>query len=151
MTTLPRRLVTHFMKTQLFTLTVCGLLLAAVDSGRAQTNTTPTKSMTYTLDIDPGDGKKAVHNPTEADIRKAVASLRGDAEPGFLILRKDAAHVLQVTCVAHDSFAIQSQEGDEQHQFQAAKNLSAETTTKLLLAYQKGDTDWKKFTDWKPM
>jgi hypothetical protein len=135
---------------------MCALFLAAVDSGRAQTNTTPktntsTKSMTYTLDIDPGDGTKAVHNPTEADIRKAVVSLRGDAEPGFLILRKDEAHVLQVTCVAHDSFAIQSQEGDEQHQFQASKNLSADTTTKLLLAYRNGDADWKKFTDWKPM
>ena len=135
---------------------MCALFLAAVDSGRAQTNTphktiTPTKSMNYTLDIDPGDGTKAVHNPTEADICKAVASLRGDAEPGFLILRKDAAHVLQVTCVAHDSFAIQSQEGDEQHQYQASKNLSADTTTKLLLAYRNGDADWKKFTDWKPM
>jgi hypothetical protein len=135
---------------------MCALFLAAVDSGMAQTNTTPkttnpTKSMTYTLDMDPSDGTKAVRNPTEADIRKAVASLRGDAEPGFLILRKDEANVIQVTCVAQDSFAIQSQEGDEQHQFQTTKNLSAKTTTNLLLAYRNDDANWKKLTDWKTM
>ncbi|HZQ48260.1 MAG TPA: protein kinase [Verrucomicrobiae bacterium] len=129
---------------------------AAIDSGRAQANTTPktttqTDSMTNTLDIDPGDGTKAMHNPTEADIRKAVASLRGDAEPGFLILHKDAGNMIQATCLAKDSFTVQSQEGDEQHQFQATKNLSADTTTKLLLAFRNGDPDWKKFADWKPM
>ena len=107
--------------------------------------------MSYTLDIDPGDGTKAVHNPTEADIRKAVASLRADAEPGFLILHKDQTHALQVTCVAHDSFTIQSLEGDEQHQYQASKNFPAEATTKMLLAYRNGDPDWKKLADWKPM
>ncbi|EEF58027.1 serine/threonine-protein kinase [Pedosphaera parvula] len=129
---------------------------AAMDTGKAQAITTPTtnaqtNSMTPTLDIDPGDGTKAIQNPTEANIRKAVASLRGDAEPGFLILHKDAENMLQATCLAKDSFTIQLQEGGEQHQYQATKNLSADTTTKLLLAYRNGDPDWKMFADWKPL
>lgn len=131
------------------------LINTAIDGGRAQTNTTPkttqANSITYTLDIDPGDGTKATHNPTEADIRKAMDSLRGDAEPGFLILHKDAGNVIQATCLAKDSFTIQSQEGDEQHQYQATKNLSADSTTKLLLAYRKGDPDWKTLVDWKEL
>ena len=103
--------------------------------------------MTYTLDIDPADGKKVVSNPTDADIRKTVASLRDDAEPGFLILRKDAGNMIQVTCVAKDSFAIQTQEGDEKHQYQASKNVSAEAAIKLLLAYRTGNPDWKKLAE----
>ena len=128
------------------------LLAGGLTVGAQTTNTLPhAKTMTYTLDIDPGDGTKAVHNPKEADIRKAVASLRDDAEPGFLILRKDAGNMIQVTCVAKDSFAIQTQEGDEKHQFQASKNLSTDSTTKLLLAYLNGDSGWKKLADWKSM
>ena len=144
------------MKALFLILTISALFLAGVSSVEAQTNTPPkvttkTNSMNYTLDLDPGDGSKAIHNPTEADIRKAVASLRDDTEPGFLILRKNAGNAIQATCVAKGSFVIQTQEGGENHQFEAVKELSTDATTKLLLAYVSDDPGWKKLTNWKPL
>jgi serine/threonine protein kinase len=118
----------------------------------SNTNTTnQLKTMSNILDLDPGDGSKAVHNPTEVDIRKAVESLRDDSEPSFLILKKDAGTMLQATCVAKDSFVIQIQEGEEKHQYQSVKNLSTDAEFTLGFAFIKGDPDWKKLTNWKSM
>jgi hypothetical protein len=127
-------------------LITCALLVAAVD-GRAQTNSTAQTKIPMTLDIDPADGSKALRNPTDDDIRKAVASLR-EENPGFLILKRDDAHAVQVTCVSAGSFAIQAQDGA--NQIQAAKNVSADAAVTLLLAYRNGG-DWKKLAEWKPM
>lgn len=128
----------------------CAALSANCQTNSTPKTTTQTNSMTYTVDI---DGKKwpSILNPTEVDIRTTVASLRDDAEPGFMILREDAGNMIQATCVAKNSFVIQYQEGDENHLYQASKNFPAGAVTKLLLAYKGGDPDWKKLTDWKPM
>jgi hypothetical protein len=140
------------MKALILTLASCALFLSGTSYGHAQTTSkhaTQTNAMNKTLDMDPGDGSKAIQNPSEADIRKAVSSLQHDAEPGFLILKMNAGNMLQVTCVAKGSFAIQVQEGDEKHQRQAVKNLSTDDTITLLLAYLKEDPAWKKLVNWE--
>ena len=122
-----------------------------IDANRKTDATTQLKNTSNTLDLDPGDGSKAVRNPTETDIRNAVASLRYDGEPGFLILKTGAGNMLQATCVTKGSFVIQIQEGDEKDQYEGVKNLSTDATITLMLAFIKEDPGWKKLTDWKPM
>lgn len=145
------------MKILLLIFVIGVVIFAITRKTKAQTNdqagsVMPTDTAAYTLDIN--DRQKSISNPNETDLRKALASLRSDEAPYNLVLLKGGAkseYWIQVTCTGHDAYVIQIQEGDEQHQFQAAKDLSTADTLKLLLAFLHGDADWKKQVEWKPL
>ncbi len=94
------------------------------------------------------NGQSSVPHPTESGLRKTLASLREDEELDDLVLCKGSSRI-QVTCVAKDSFVIQTQESEEQRLYQSTNNLSTEASIRLLLAFRNGDPNWKKQADWK--
>jgi hypothetical protein len=106
----------------------------------------PADAFSCTLVIN--NGQSSVPHPTESDLRKTLALLQEDEELDNLVLCKGSSRI-QVTCVAKDSFVIQTQESEEQHLYQSTNNLSTEASMKLLRAFRSGDPNWKKLADWK--
>jgi len=147
-------LLLQTMRTTRFVLMTCILAIAGIGSGNAQTNTTEKtaakkNSTTCTMDID-GKNWPTMQNPTQDDIRAAIASLGdGPKDPGFLILRRDAANMIQLNWDEKSRYSFNLQEGDEKHQFLSTRQYSAADALQLLIAYVTNKSDWKKPADWK--
>ncbi len=96
---------------------------------------------------------KLINNPTEADVRAAVAAL-DDSEIGprlRLSLNGNATRI-ELSGSPQGGFGLDYREGAAQKRravYASAKtDLSAETVTQVLVAARNGAPDWKKLLEW---
>ncbi len=98
--------------------------------------------MTYSLMNDDG---KTLNNPTEADIRVAVAKIDGDKfVMAQLFKGKDC---LQANWEEKNQLSFQCEEGGKPFH---TKAYPADVVVKVFLSYMTGTDDWKKMVELKP-
>jgi hypothetical protein len=122
------------------------LLAGGITVGAQTTNTTPrTKTMSYALRNLQND--KVIPNPTDADIRATIASLKDDFGP-VLALEIGDSQPLQMDEVSKGHFGFSCQEGQTGY-FSDKHEFSTEDAIKLIISFRDGTADWKKMTTWR--
>lgn len=101
-------------------------------------------------------GEKTTPNPTEADIRAAVAALdNSEIGPRLLLSLEGGAGQMELSGAPRDGFGLDYREGaaSEEACIYASKrtDFSTETITKVLLAYRNGAADWKTMVEWNKL
>ncbi|MGZ5508709.1 MAG: hypothetical protein ACXWKH_20235 [Limisphaerales bacterium] len=142
------------MRALLLALTTCAWLFSGVSNGNAQTNTTSkaathTNSMTYTLEFQEND--KIIHNPTEADIRSALASHNDDFGPVLVIKTDGTADFIRVVAEQDGHFSFQHSPDGKVVFVSTKETFSVDEATKVAVGYAKGLPDWKNLVDWKEL
>ena len=97
-----------------------------------------------------------IDQPTEADLRTAVAAL-DDSElgPRLALSFDGGTNGMYVTGTPRYGFGLEYHEGvvsDGDHGYASKKtDLSAETVTKVLLAYRSHAPNWKAIVEWEKL
>jgi hypothetical protein len=124
------------------------LLAGGITVGAQTTNTpsTQTKTMNYKLTY--ADTGKTVPNPTEADLRTAVAALDGDNYIQFLL--STGNNVLQVNWESKGQFSFYYKQDGGKSYYHTSNHYSAEIVVKVLRTFLNGTDDWQKLVELKP-
>jgi hypothetical protein len=125
------------------------LLLVGTCVVSAQTtNTTPhTKTMSYTLKNLQND--KAISNPTDADIRATVTSLKDDFGPALALETNSGDQPLSMDEIDKGKFGFTCMDGKTTYFTKEGHECSAEVAIKIIISYRDGTSDWKTLAEWK--
>lgn len=117
-------------------------------------NTNAANSMSCTLTI--WKDQKTIGDPTEADVRNAVAALDdNDIGPRLALSLDGGALKIELSGTPRDGFGLdyRDQAARAAGYVWASKqtDLSAETCTKVLVAARNRAPDWKDLIEWKKL
>ena len=140
------------MKTQLI---IPLMLLAACCAVSAQTTNSPTnptppapkKSMSYTLRNLQND--KTIPNPTDADIRATVASLKDDFGPVLALEGSASDQALSMDEIEKGKFGFTCMEGKTAYIIKEGQECSPEVAIKIIISYRDGTPVWKTLGVWR--
>jgi hypothetical protein len=124
------------------------LLAGGITVGAQTTNTPPhTKTMSYTLRNLQND--KAIPNPTDADIKATVASLKDDFGPVLALEIGADDQPLSMDEIAKGKFGFSCVDGKTAYFTKEGHECSAEVAIKIIISYRDGTPDWKTLGEWK--
>lgn len=127
---------------------MCVVLIGSAGCRRQSQPATSPTTTSFTLDI---SGNYTIQNPTEADIRRALAGLDNQKDASFLVLSASQMTYIQVGGDAKAGFDLEYQEGDAQHHYRAVGNVTADLVARAMVSYLNGTDDWKKAVKWERM
>jgi hypothetical protein len=126
---------------------VCAVHCQTNNNTPGNTNTTNrTKYMSYTL-VNLQNNKK-IANPTEADIRTMIASLKEDFGPVMELNTPSVEQPLQMDMVDKGLFGFTCREGDMAYTTKNGHECSTEVAIKIIISYRDGTSGWKKMSEW---
>lgn len=120
------------------------LFLAGICAVSAQTTNTTSHAKTMTYKLRNLQNDKATPNPTEADIKTAIAALHDDFGPVLALEANENDNTMQLIGTGtKDHFYFTGHEGTRDYSSAKDREFSAEEATKILVAYRNGDEKWK--------
>ena len=94
-------------------------------------------------------GERRIPDPTDAQIRDAVASLDACTTYAFLILDRDARHSMEVSGDVREGFEVEHYEGATGRRCRAKGDFGAERVVALLIAYRDAAPGWHEAAQWQ--
>jgi len=110
------------------------------------TTTTRTKHMNYTL-VNLQNNKK-IPNPTDADVRAVVISLKDDFGPVLELNTPGVEQPLQMDKIEKALFGFTCTDGDMVYTTKNGRECSTEVAIKIIISYRDGTADWKTMSEW---
>lgn len=126
-----------------------GILLIVPFASAEDTNanaTTHKKKMNYTL-VNLQNHKK-IPNPTDADIRAVITSLKDDYGPVLELETPGVEQPLQMDKIDKGLFGFTCRDGDLAYTTKNGHECSTEAAIKLIISYRDGTADWKTMSQW---
>jgi hypothetical protein len=109
-------------------------------------STSHTKLMNYTL-VNLQNNKK-ISNPTDADIRATIASLKDDFGPVLELNTPGVEQPLQMDMIDKALFGFTCRDGDQVYITKNGHEYSTEVAIKIIISYRDQTPDWKKLGEW---
>ena len=105
--------------------------------------------MSYTLEFQ--DSDKIIHNPTETDIRPALASHKDAFGPVMVIKTDGTSDFIRVVAEQDGHFSFQHSPDGKVVFVSKKETFSVDEATKVAAGYTKGSPDWKNLVEWKEL
>jgi hypothetical protein len=119
-----------------------------IDTGMPDNTITATHAKIMNYKLVNLQNNKVIPNPTDADIRAAVASIHDDFGPVLALETTGEEQPLQMDEIAKGSFGFNCKDGDMGYFVKKGHECSAEAAIKIIISYRDGTADWKTMTEW---
>ncbi|MDD5270495.1 MAG: hypothetical protein PHE80_04815 [Candidatus Omnitrophica bacterium] len=100
-------------------------------------------------ELNMNDSRK-IPGPSDKQITDAINTLSAKKIFYFVILSRSEMDYIQVCTNANGGYDLEYQEGDTEHHYAAVKKgLKPAEIIKAFIRYRKGDSGFKKITEWE--